>query len=118
MPKILLIEDDQNLAREIKNFLEAKQLSVDSAGSLARAEDFLAVSQFDLIVLDFNLPDGHGPNLIKSLRERGILTPILMLTERAQITDKICGFEAGTDDYLTKPFDPTEFLLRIRALLR
>lgn len=116
--KILVVEDNNDLATEILTLLTAKRMTAERVATIGRAKDFLASSQYDLIILDWNLPDATGIELLKSLRAKSIHTPVLLLTQRSTILDKTEGFAAGTDDYLTKPFHPTELLCRIEALLR
>lgn len=118
MPKILLVDDDQTLSIEIVEFLRAKMFTAEAALTVAKARDFIMVSYYDLLILDINLPDGNGVDLLREIRGRGITTPVLMLTTLADIQSKETGFQAGTDDYLTKPFHPRELLLRIESLLR
>lgn len=118
MPKILLVEDDLSLARETTDYLKAKLLTVDAVHDLATARDFVFSSRCDLIVLDWNLPDGTGLELLREIRGRGMKTRVLMLTQRDNIECKEIGFTSGADDYLTKPFHPKELLLRIDSLLK
>lgn len=118
MPKILLVEDDHDLVQSIVLLLEQKLMTVDTVNAVSRAKDFLSIAQFDLIILDWNLADGEGISLLRFLRDSGQSTPVLMLTSRAAIKDKIQGFEQGSDDYLAKPFHPEELICRIHALLR
>jgi two-component system response regulator TctD len=92
--------------------------AVDHAATSAAAEDLLAVQQYDVIVLDINLPDGDGLSLLAAQRRQGLLTPILMLTARLEVNDRVAALDRGADDYLVKPFDLRELQARVRALAR
>ncbi len=116
MKKIVLIEDENGIARMISVQLQLVGFEVIQARDLATALE-LDLSEFDIIVLDWMLPDGDGPDVIPEIR-RSTDAPILMLTARSELVDKLTGFEAGADDYLTKPFDMMELIARIKALLR
>ncbi len=116
--RILVIEDEKKVARFIKKGLEeegyAVDLAFDGEEGLARVLDQV----HDLIILDIALPKIDGLQVLKKLRERKVPTPVLLLTVRATIEDKVLGLDSGADDYLTKPFAFQELLARIRALLR
>jgi len=116
--RILVIEDEKKLASFIKRGLKEKGYAVDVASNgndgLFRAEEV----PYDLIVLDVMLPGKDGLFICRQLRKKNINTPILMLTARDDIEDKVSGLDSGADDYLTKPFDFAEFLARVRALIR
>jgi two-component system alkaline phosphatase synthesis response regulator PhoP len=116
--RLLLVEDEPGLQLTLSDRLIAEGYAVETAGDgelgLARATD----GAFDLIVLDVMLPRRDGFDVCRTLRQRGITTPILMLTARGQVVDRIVGLKLGADDYLTKPFEPLELLARIEALLR
>ena len=118
MAKILIIEDNIALASMIKDCLVNRRHVVEIAATGEEARDQLFVSNFDLIVLDLILPDSEGLDLCKEYRSKGGKSAILMLTARNQVINKEDGFEAGADDYLTKPFDMQELLARVKALLR
>jgi len=116
--RILIIEDEQKIINFIKRGLEAEYYTVDFA---LDGEDgyFKALNEgYDLILLDVMLPKMNGFELTKKIRERGVKTPILMLTARDAVEDKVKGLDAGADDYLPKPFSFDELLARTRALLR
>jgi two-component system alkaline phosphatase synthesis response regulator PhoP len=116
--RILLVEDEPGLRRTVKDLLSGSGYSVetnaDGAGGEAQAER----EPFDLIVLDVMLPSRNGFEVARNLRKKGVQTPILMLTARTELNNKVQGFKAGADDYLTKPFEAPELLARVEALLR
>src|SRR2546425_10135605 len=117
--RILVVEDEQKVASFIRQGLQEERYSVDVAGDGAEAIDLLlALPPYDLVVLDLMLPKRDGFAVLKTLRERGLATPVLVLTARDTVTDKVFGLDLGADDYLTKPFAFDEFLARVRALLR
>lgn len=118
MGKLLLVEDDESLSGELRHWLEAEKHMVDCAGTGEDAMDYLRVGSYDLVILDWNLPDTTGLDLLQKLRAKGASTPVLMLTGLANIENKVMGFESGADDYLTKPFHQKELFARIKALLR
>lgn len=118
MAKILLVEDDKNLAILLKMQLEQNKNMVEHAKCGLDAMAYLRTQSFDLIILDWMLPDVQGIEVCKEHRNHGGKTPILMLTARGEIEDKALGLNAGADDYLVKPFHPTELDARVNALLR
>lgn len=118
--KILVVEDEKHLAEGLRFNLEAENYEVETLG---RGDDALKVlldenSDFDAVVLDVMLPGTDGFEVARTLRERGIFTPVLMLTARGRPEDVLQGFEAGADDYLPKPFELSIFLARLNGLLR
>lgn len=115
---LLIIEDDRTIAENLYEYLEARGHQCDYAGSIAAASALLACTAFDALVLDRNLPDGDGLALARRLRADGRATPILVLTARDALEDKLLGFEAGGDDYLVKPFALQELEVRLLALAR
>ncbi len=115
---LLIVEDDRTIAENLYDYLEARGHQCDYAGSIAAAAALLARSAFDALVLDRNLPDGDGLALARRLRTEGRATPILVLTARDTLEDKLLGFEAGGDDYLVKPFALQELEVRLLALAR
>ncbi len=118
MPKILVLEDDQEQSEPIKSSLQTAGHEVDAACDVATAKAYLEAIHYDVIILDWNLPDGTGIELLSELRASGKKVPVLMLTGNATIENKETGFHSGADDYLTKPFQMRELNLRVDALLR
>ncbi len=116
--KILVVEDEEKVALFIKKGLEEEGFQVEVAFDGATGEEKIINGNFDVIVLDIMLPEKDGNEILKNVREKGIDTPVIMLTAKDQISDKIDSFELGCDDYLTKPFSFEELLLRIKALLK
>jgi heavy metal response regulator len=115
---ILVVEDERKVASFIAQGLREEAHAVDVAANGPDAEYLAQVTSYDLIVLDLMLPGKDGIEVCRSLRGRGVRTPILMLTARDSLRDKVEGLDSGADDYLTKPFEFEEFLARVRALLR
>ena len=116
--RVLLIEDNERLSELVGQALTVDGFVVDAAFSLSEAQDFLKVVSYDLILLDLSLPDGDGFSFIKDISDRKIQTPILVVTARAGLDDRITGLNLGADDYLVKPFATEELIARCRALLR
>ncbi|OGK12926.1 DNA-binding response regulator [Candidatus Roizmanbacteria bacterium RIFCSPLOWO2_01_FULL_38_12] len=116
--RILIVEDEHRIAATIKKGLEQERYVADIAYSGTEGYDLAIVEEYDVILLDIMLPGMNGLELCRALREKKIHTPILMLTAKSQIQDKIIGLNGGADDYLTKPFSFEELLARIRALTR
>ncbi len=116
--RLLVIEDEKKVARFIKKGLEEEGYAVDLAFDGEEGLAMVLDQVHDLIILDIALPKIDGLQVLKKLRERNIRTPVLLLTVRATIEDKVLGLDFGADDYLTKPFAFQELLARIRALLR
>lgn len=116
--RILLVEDEPRMANVIAKGLREQTYAVDVAPDGNAGLYQTSINDYDLIVLDVLLPQRDGFEVCRELRARGDTTPILMLTARAAIEDRLTGFDAGADDYLTKPFSFRELLARIRALLR
>src|SRR3954451_15094862 len=116
--RLLLVEDDEKLARSIRRGLRGAGYAVDLAGDGEAALLNAAVWTYDAVVLDVMLPRRDGFEVGRALRERECWAPVLMLTARAGVDDRIRGLDAGADDYLAKPFDFGELLARVRALVR
>jgi len=116
--RVLLIEDDRKAAKLLAKGLHEEGFVVDVAPTGEEGEEQAAVNEYDVIVLDWLLPGKDGIAVCRSLRSRDLSTPILMLTARDSLADRVSGLGTGADDYLTKPFAFAELLARIRALLR
>ena len=116
--RILVVEDEHKIANSIKKGLEQDSYAVDLAFTGTDGYDLASTEDYDLIILDLLLPGMDGIKLCKKLREQKIHIPILILTAKGQIDDKVEGLDAGADDYLTKPFAFEELLARVRALTR
>ncbi len=117
MPHLLIVDDDERIRGLLHKFLVRNGFLVSAARDAGHARRLLAGLEFDMIVLDVMMPGEDGISLTRDLRE-WIATPILLLTARGETSDRIAGLEAGADDYLPKPFEPRELLLRINAILR
>jgi two-component system alkaline phosphatase synthesis response regulator PhoP len=117
-PKLLLVEDEAGLRLTLSDRLASEGYSVDTASDGESGLDRAARGEYDLVVLDVMLPRMNGFDVCRELRRRGVETPILMLTARGQVVDKVVGLKLGADDYLTKPFDAAELVARLEALLR
>src|SRR5262245_46424203 len=118
MPKILLVDDDEYVRSGLRKFFLVEHYDVMEAANATDALNLLDSNQFDLIVTDWGLPDMSGVDLCKRFRSAGGTAPILMLTGKSDVEDKEIGFEAGADDYLTKPCNIKELSTRVKALLR
>ncbi len=115
---LLIVDDDERIRGLLQKFLIRQGFWVTSARDAEHARRVLAGLEFDLIVMDVMMPGEDGISLTRSLRSAEISTPILLLTAKGETEDRISGLEAGADDYLAKPFEPKELLLRINAILR
>ncbi len=118
MARVLVVEDSPDVAATVKDWLIAENHSVDLAEDGEQALYYLKMCQYDVVILDWELLKLHGVEVCRRYRERGGKTPILMLTARRELADRISGLDAGCDDYLGKPFEVGELSARIRALLR
>ncbi|MDP3828244.1 MAG: response regulator, partial [Polaromonas sp.] len=116
--RVLLIEDDELIAHGILAGLRAHGLTVDGVRTSAQAEAALSVVHCDVVILDLGLPDEDGMRLLQRLRANGMALPVLILTARDAVEDRVAGLRAGADDYLLKPFDLNELVARLQALLR
>ena len=116
--RVLLVEDDQKLARAVGRGLTGEGYAVDSAADGDAALMQASVWDYDAIILDVMLPERDGLDVCRTLREQGCWAPVLMLTARGGVHDRIHGLDVGADDYLVKPFDFGELLARVRALMR
>ena len=118
MIKLLLVEDDLDLAGNVMDYLELEDIVSDHASNGVAALQLLADNRYQVVVLDINLPRLDGLQVCVRAREQGNDTPIIMLTARDQLQDKITGFEQGADDYLVKPFAMEELVMRVKALAK
>ncbi len=118
MKHIFLLEDDETLGRGIAMALTGPETSVVCRSSLAKARETLAEDRFDLLILDVNLPDGSGLDLLRQIRAGGDTTPVILLTANDLELDEVTGLEAGADDYITKPFTLAVLRARVNAQLR
>ena len=116
--RVLLVEDDRSLADIVVDGMREQQIAVVVAANAREGRERAELGDYDVIVLDVMLPDGSGFELCAWLRAHGVTTPILMLTARDAVDDRVLGLEAGADDYLTKPFAFRELVARVRALGR
>jgi two-component system response regulator QseB len=116
--RLLLVEDDGMIGEAIRAGLKREGFAVDWVHDAPAAEAVLGTEPFELVLLDLGLPGGDGLGLLKSLRARGLAAPVLIITARDAVSDRVQGLDAGADDYLVKPFDLDELAARIRALLR
>ena len=116
--KVLIVEDDKRLSCQIEECLTSDNLSIERAETALDALQLLGYSSFDVVILDWNLPDMQGIELLREFRKNGGQTPVLMLTGMNRTDDKVLGLGAGADDYLTKPFEMRELQARVHALLR
>ncbi len=116
--RLLLVEDNARLASLIREGLDRQGFAVDWCETVDGAEHALKINDYDLMLLDLGLPDGEGLDLVRALRRRQDTMPILILTARGGLDDRVLGLDAGADDYLVKPFQIPELAARCRALLR
>ena len=118
LPHILVVDDDRRIRSLLQSYLAENGFRISVAASAQEAREQMRIMAFDLVVLDIMMPGETGLSLARSLRENGNAVPVLMLSALAETPDRIAGLESGSDDYLAKPFEPRELLLRIRGLLR
>ncbi|OOY25037.1 DNA-binding response regulator [Thioclava sediminum] len=116
--RLLLVEDAEELAEATQRRLARSGMACDLAATVEEARDFLAVQAYDAVILDINLPDGSGTDLLREMRAQAATMPVLMLTAQFSVDDKISAFELGADDYLVKPFDHRELEARLHAIGR
>lgn len=116
--RILLAEDETSLAKAISKILEKNNYSVDAVENGLDAFDYIDTGDYDAAILDIMMPGMDGISVLKKVRESGNQIPVIMLTAKAEIDDKVLGLDSGANDYLTKPFDTKELLARIRAMTR
>jgi DNA-binding response OmpR family regulator len=116
--RLLVVEDEPRMAQILHAALERAAFIVDSVGRCDDAREALSLTPYDAAVLDLGLPDGDGVQLLQELRQAGNRVPILVLTARDSVEDRVGGLDAGADDYLVKPFAIPEVIARLKALLR
>ena len=116
--RLLLVEDEPGLIMTLTDRLMAEGYEVESATDAPTGLETASAGAFDAILLDVMLPGGNGLDVCRTLRQRGVQTPILMLTAKGQVVDRVVGLKLGADDYLVKPFEMAELLARVEALLR
>ena len=116
--RILFAEDERSLSRAVTKILEKNNYSVDAVYDGQDALDYLETGEYDAAILDIMMPKMDGLTVLKRARAEGIALPVLMLTAKAEIDDKVQGLDSGANDYLTKPFDMKELLARLRAITR
>lgn len=116
--RLLLAEDERSLSRAIVKILEKNNYSVDAVYNGEDALAFLDGQNYDAVILDLMMPKIDGISVLKQMRAQGNFTPVMILTARAEIDDKVLGLDSGANDYLTKPFDTKELLARLRAMTR
>lgn len=116
--RVLIVEDDAAIATGLAATLKASGYAVDVTPTLALATAALRVEPFDLVLLDLNLPDGDGLEWLRQVRRSGAAMPVLIMTARDALPDRVAGLDQGADDYVVKPFEPEELLARMRVALR
>jgi two-component system response regulator QseB len=116
--RILLVEDDTMIGEALRKAMRGDGVALDWVRSAEHAETALATSRYDLLLLDLGLPGRDGIGLLRALRARGEAVPVLVLTARDAVSDRVAGLDAGADDYMVKPFALEELTARVRALLR
>ena len=116
--KLLLAEDERSLSKALTVILEKNNYLVDAVYDGAEALEYLCTDRYDGVILDIMMPKADGITVLKTLRARGDRTPVLLLTAKAEVDDKVLGLDSGANDYLTKPFATKELLARIRAMTR
>jgi len=116
--RFLLVEDSPDLAKSVRDLLTMDGHGVDWAATLSEAQDCLQAARYDLILLDIMLPDGDGRQFLQAQRRAGHDTPVIVMTARAAVSDRVDVLDSGADDYITKPFDFAELEARVRAVLR
>ena len=116
--RILIADDEQGIAKALKVILEKNKFTVDAVFNGTDALDYIMSTPYDAIVLDIMMPGLDGLTVLKRAREAGVKTPVMLLTAKSEISDRVAGLECGADDYLPKPFATAEFVARVRALTR
>jgi DNA-binding response OmpR family regulator len=118
MPRLLIIEDDESLSNTMQDWFKSQNMDLEAVTTAREGLEKLTFYSYDVVIVDWGLPDSTGVELLKEYRGKGGVTPVLMLTGRSAVDDKEVGFDSGADDYLTKPFNLRELSARVRALLR
>ncbi len=118
MISVLVVEDELELNKSICSFLESFDIKTNSATNKFDAEDILIEEKFDLVLLDVNLPDGSGLELLRHLKKTGFETPIIIISARDSLDDRVTGLNLGADDYISKPFHLAELMARVKAVVR
>jgi len=118
MSKILIIEDHENISRPLKTCIESEGHHVDITDGIKKAKEWMNNNKPDLIILDWMLGDGQGIDFLTDIRKQNIKVPVIFLTARVDLIDKVLGLEMGANDYMTKPFESRELMARIRVQLR
>lgn len=116
--KVLIVEDDVKLAQALGRILEESDYAVDMVHDGTTGRDWAVVGNYDAIILDVMMPGMDGYEVVQEIRHANVDTPVLMLTARGSVSDKIAGLDHGADDYMTKPFSPAELMAHLRALMR
>jgi Response regulators consisting of a CheY-like receiver domain and a winged-helix DNA-binding domain len=116
--KTLVVDDDPDILKVVSAFLELEGFEVKTAQSLKEAKELFSIFEPNLIILDIMLPDENGLSWLKELKTHYPILPVLLLTAKGSVSDKVLGFEMGADDYLAKPFEPLELVARCKALIR
>ncbi len=116
--KILIVEDDKDISKAIVKVLKLENYQVEAVYDGMMALDYLDYEEYDGVILDIMMPKLDGVCVVKEMRKRGDKTPVIMLTAKSEVSDKVTGLDAGADDYLTKPFSMKELLARVRAITR
>lgn len=116
--RLLLAEDEKSLSKALTTILERNHYTVDAVYDGQEALDYLECGQYDGVILDIMMPKIDGITVLKNIRDKGNFVPILMLTAKSEVDDKVQGLDSGANDYLTKPFQSKELLARIRAMMR
>ncbi len=116
--KLLLAEDEVSLSRALVKILEKNNYTVEPVYDGLSAKEYLEMDEFDVVILDIMMPKMNGIEVLKSMRARGNLTPVIMLTAKGEVDDKVLGLDSGANDYLTKPFATKELLARLRVITR
>ncbi|MEA2690753.1 MAG: two-component system, OmpR family, copper resistance phosphate regulon response regulator CusR [Acidobacteriota bacterium] len=116
--RILVVDDNRELAQSVASGLTSEAYAVDLAHDGPTADELVSINPYDLVVLDWSIPPPSGLELLRAWRRQGLTMPVLMLTGRTDVADRVNGLDTGADDYLTKPFSFPELLARVRSLLR